>query len=61
MGVWPSDWEGAKTPELRKDVPGDSAEGIWGLVAEAQDAGSGSVFTLYLSVLLRLYPGNKCY
>ena len=59
LGVWSSGWEGAKTPAPRKDVQGGSTEGMWGLVAEAQGAGSGSVFTLYLSVLLKLYPGTS--
>ena len=35
LGVWSLDWEGAKTPELRKDMQGDSAEGMWGLVEGA--------------------------
>lgn len=35
--------------------------GMWGLGAEAQDAGSRPIFTLCLSVLRKLYPGNKCY
>lgn len=50
-GVWAPDWKGAKTPGLRKDLQGGPMKGMWGLVAAAQDAGSSSFFTVYLSVL----------